>query len=139
MIYVASSWKNELQPIIVAKLKAEGLDVYDFRADGGFNWAEIDKNWEKWSTEKFVEILDHPLATSNFIKDVTALKFSDTVILINPCGKSAHLELGYAVGKAKNTAVLLTTGEPELMYKMVDEIFTDVDKLIAWVKSVEKT
>ena len=45
-IYVASSWRNTLQPGVVAALRGDGHEVYDFRnpAPGvkGFAWSEID-------------------------------------------------------------------------------------------------
>ena len=30
-VYVASSWRNPIQPAIVALLRGHALDVYDFR------------------------------------------------------------------------------------------------------------
>lgn len=36
-IYVASSWRNSIQAEIVAALRAEGHEVYDFRNPGPNN------------------------------------------------------------------------------------------------------
>jgi hypothetical protein len=33
MIYVASSWRNPAQPLVIARLWAEGHEVFDFRND----------------------------------------------------------------------------------------------------------
>ncbi len=48
MIYVASSWKNQYYPEVVARLREAGHEVYDFRNpphDGnGFRWTDIDEN-----------------------------------------------------------------------------------------------
>lgn len=30
-IYVASSWRNNVQPLVVQTLRVAGLDVYDFK------------------------------------------------------------------------------------------------------------
>lgn len=50
-IYVASSWRNERQPEVVARLRAEGHEVYDFRRPNGqqdgFHWSEIDPEWQR--------------------------------------------------------------------------------------------
>jgi len=35
-VYVASSWRNEFQPGVVAVLKADGHEVYDFRDSEGY-------------------------------------------------------------------------------------------------------
>lgn len=49
-IYVASSWRNDYQPIVVRELRSEGHEVYDFRnpshGDKGFQWSDIDANWQ---------------------------------------------------------------------------------------------
>ena len=134
-IYVASSWKNNIQPLVIQKLKNEGLDVYDFRSGDGFHWEELDRNWKNWKPEEFVDILKQPIVENNFNDDFSALKHSNVVIMVNPCGSSAHLELGYAIGANKITAILLSDGQPELMYKMADKIFTDINELISWIKT----
>ena len=140
-IYVASSWRNPIQPAIVATLNLTGFEVYDFRnpsehakeRDQGFHWSDIDPGWEGWTPENFVTSLDHPLAVAGFASDFDALEWADTVVLIMPCGRSAHLELGWAVGAGKQTAILLDDGEPELMYSMVDHLATTVADLLGWL------
>jgi len=56
-IYVASSWRNAVQPTVVLRLRDEGHEVYDFRHPSpgydGFSWGEIDQDWESWSKEQF--------------------------------------------------------------------------------------
>lgn len=58
-IYVASSWKNNYQPGVVAHLRENGFEVYDFKNPGphdkGFGWSQIDPNWRKWSPLEFRE------------------------------------------------------------------------------------
>ncbi len=125
-VYVASSWRNMRQPKVVATLRRAGYQVYDFRnpkehvheRDQGFHWADIDSGWQSWTPGEFVEAMEHPLAKDGFKRDFEALTCADVVVLVMPCGRSAHLELGYAVGQGKRTIILLSDGEPELMYKM---------------------
>ena len=133
-IYVASSWRNDEQPAVVRTLRGQGHEVYDFRnpapGQNGFAWSEIDPNWERWSTSLYREALDHPLAVDGFMWDMRALQGCDTCLLLQPCGRSAHLELGWAVGAGKKTLVLLALGEPELMYKMVDHICLSLKEVL---------
>ena len=58
------------------------------------------------------------------------MESADVVVLVMPCGRSAHLELGFAVGQGKPTIILLSDGEPELMYKMVRSLVTSVEEVI---------
>jgi hypothetical protein len=136
-IYVASSWRNKVQPAVVEALRADKHDVYDFRhpepEDTGFSWSEIDLNWLKWDIQKFREILaSSPVAKSGFESDMRALEECDACVLVLPCGRSAHLELGYAIGAKKKTAILLSEDsfEPELMYRMIDKICVSVPEIL---------
>lgn len=122
-IYVASSWRNEIQPQVVAALRAAGHEVYDFRhpapSDDGFSWSEIDRDWKAWTPEAYVRGLEHPAAQRGFNFDMTALDGADATVLVLPCGRSAHLEAWYTAGQGKPVVILLDpTFEPELMYKM---------------------
>jgi hypothetical protein len=140
MIYVASSWRNGRQPEVVKALEADGHEVYDFRnpEDGnyGFHWSEIRDDWKDWTPEQYMRfVLEHPLAAEGFAKDMQHLDDCQICILVQPCGISAHLELGYAVGAGKLTSVLLDENgfEPELMYKMVDNLSLSIQSLKTWV------
>lgn len=136
-VYVASSWRNELQDRIVHMLQSAGIDCYDFKnPDGrdGFSWSEIDPDWQQWTAQQYVAALQHPAAVAGFTSDFEAMQRADTFVLVLPCGRSAHLELGWATGRGKRTCVLTRDGEePELMAKMVDHIATSEADLLDWL------
>jgi len=127
-IYVASSWRNINQPEMVNYLKGCGHSVYDFRhpaeGENGFQWGEIDSQWQGWLFEDFVRALKHPLSSKGFNFDYDAMRWADACVMMLPCGKSAHLEAGYFVGAGKKLIIYENskTTEPELMYKMADLI-----------------
>lgn len=134
-IYVASSWRNAKQQEVVISLRVAGHLVYDFRNPSfnikGFSWSEIDPLWQQWTAETYKEALDHPLAKKGFACDMDAMKWADTFVLVLPCGRSAHLELGWACGMNKQTIIILEDkNEPELMNKMVDHLCLSLDEVI---------
>jgi hypothetical protein len=140
-IYVASSWRNAYQPPVVVALRAAGHDVYDFRnprpGDEGFHWTAIEPAPKPWSGETLRAALRHPVAVAGFASDMDALRACDVCVLVLPCGRSAHLELGWAVAAGKITSVLMVgPDEPELMYAMVDDISTSTYELIAFLQFV---
>jgi hypothetical protein len=128
-LYVASSWRNSLQPEIVGLLRDDGNAVYDFRNpfDGGngFKWSEIDPNWKSWDRWDYRDFLDHEIAELGFKNDWDAMQWADTGVLLLPSGRSAHLEAGYFVGAGKELHILIPNEDefvPELMYKMATRV-----------------
>jgi hypothetical protein len=149
-IYVASSWRNAMQPEVVGFLRGLGHDVYDFRhpepGNDGFAWEEISPNWRVWTEKEFEEALHHPAAVAGFQLDRNALLDSDMVLLVLPSGRSAHIEAGAAIGqslatgKPQYTAVLLDEAfEPELMYKFFNYIFVDFQDMKEWFERQKST
>lgn len=133
-VYVASSWRNTLQPSVVAALRADGHDVYDFKnpapGEKGFGWRQLGgRPKEEWDASYFAEtVLDHPVSAHGFELDMKALTEASACVLVLPCGRSAHLELGWAVGARRLTVVYMPElEEPELMYRMCDYVETTID------------
>ena len=134
-IYLASSWRNRYQPAFVAHLRHRGHEVYDFRnpphRDGGFHWSDIDPAWQDWSPDAYrSNLLRSPIAASGYLADLRGMQWCDTCLLVMPCGRSAHLELGWCSGAGKRTIILLETGEPELMYLLADHICVSIDEVL---------
>lgn len=146
-IYVASSWRNLVQPAIVHVLRRCCHLVYDFKhpqvgadawpervppggpPDGGFSWRSIDPNWENWTATEYRAALDHPIAAHGHAADMGALKTCDGCVLVLPSGRSASWEFGYAMAKGKRAAVvMLEKAEPELMYRGA-QILASLDEL----------
>lgn len=127
-IYVASSWRNNIQQIVVDYLRKCTYDVYDFKnpeeGNTGFQWSEIDPNWQSWDFGEYQQGLWHKLAEKGFQLDWNAMVGCDACVLVLDSGKSSHLEAGYFVGANKCLVIYIPPGvdvEPELMYKMAGD------------------
>lgn len=136
-IYVASSWRNQIQDVIVCVLRAVGHEVYDFKNPperAGFGWESLDPNWQAWTANQWRASLEHPIARAGFKSDMDALRWCEACVLVAPCGRSAHLELGWATGAGKKTLALVLEAvgphEPELMYSMLDSICTSQHEML---------
>jgi hypothetical protein len=151
-VYVASSWRNPLQPAVCAVLTAAGIEHYDFRnpeGGTGFSWREVKSDYtgprigtdgirakgSDWEdVDEYLRMIDHPRAIEGFDSDFAAMQKATHFVMVLPCGKSAHLELGWAIGAGKRTAILLEDPvEPELMYRMADHLATSVHELLGWL------
>lgn len=149
-IYVASSWRNEFQAAVVARLRKVGHEVYDFRGPGdgwgsdgsgpgGFGWSEIDPHWQEWPSDisRYIEMLNHPRAIEGFNRDMDALRRADVCVMVNPCGQSAHAEMGWASGAGKHTAVYIPgLREPDLMVKMAHLVTASMGDVENWIQSL---
>lgn len=135
-IYVASSWRNALQPAIVKTLRRCNHEVYDFRnpapGNNGFAWSEIDPDWQQWTPSQYRDALGHPIAQAGFRLDMDALRQCDACVLVLPSGRSASFEFGWAIGNGKQGAVVMFDAcEPELMY-LGQPILTTPSELLDW-------
>lgn len=145
-IYVASSWRNEWQPQVVELLREDRHSVYDFRAPApgvkGFSWSDVDPNWKRWTPRQYRDALGHPIARAGFMHDLQGMLAAEATLLVMPAGRSAHLELGWACGAERKTAIwyppTIAPAEPsveaELMAKLADRILVDWHELAAWSK-----
>ena len=127
-IYVASSWRNPLQPAVVAALRDLGHEVYDFRnppTRSGFSWSEVNPDWKITDgragyvdADTYRAMLAHPLAEAGYASDIGALRDCEVVVYVLPCGRSASWEFGYAMGAGKpGFVVWFEPHEPELMFR----------------------
>lgn len=145
-VYVASSWRNPIHIAVCAALRAAGIDHYDFKnpeGGEGFSWQEVmptfNVNKQKANLDEYLEALGHPRSVEGFQSDLDAMRKADCCVLVLPCGRSAHLELGWFAGQGqKRTAILLDPDQhnqitPELMYKLCDYVAPSLFELLGWL------
>ena len=144
-IYVATSWRNTLQPKAVEELRKLGYNVYDFRnpeggtgfafgevaADMTANGTYIDWNHESDNPHILEDVLNHPRCVAGFESDFAAMQAADIVVLLLPSERDAHLEIGWAVGAGKQTHIVLDNPcKASLMYRAVDYLHPNLADLL---------
>lgn len=141
-VYLASSWRNEAQPAVVEALRKAGHEVYDFRnpapGNTGFAWSSLDPDWQTWDAVDQINALAHPIACAGFALDFDAMKWADVCVMLQPCGRSAALELGWCAGAGKTTIVVFADGqEPELMLSLAQWHVASLDSLVSVLEELE--
>lgn len=133
-LYLATSWRNQRYETVKATFEAQGHFVYDFKQEG-FAWEQVGLDPETAGPEQLVAALNHPRAVEGFERDARHVENADALVLLLPCGRSAHLEAGYALGRRIPVAILLSEHDykPELMYSWADLITLELPKVISWV------
>lgn len=129
------------QQFVLRQLQDLGHEVYDFKnpvpGNAGFSWKQCKMEWgdeiNMYDPRLYIRhITSNKAAQAGFKLDRDALHWCDTCVLLLPCGRSAHLEAGYAMGQGKETFVVISQDnfEPELMYLLGDHICETVADLL---------
>ncbi len=144
-VYVASSWKNTHYDRVCEAIRARGHEVADWR-EGEHpmsRWSAANEEFERasreqsWTPELARAAVTHPLARAVFERDMRLLDSADALVLLTPCGRSAHFEAGIAQGREMPRAILFAdNAEPELMTADLRS-FVSPDELCAWLDEVE--
>jgi nucleoside 2-deoxyribosyltransferase len=131
-IYLASSWANEeYYDRVLRALRDAGHHVYDFKsANSHFRWSELDPNWTNWTPAEYIEALETDQSADAFECDLAALEACDTLVLVTPCGRSAHLEFGFAAGQNKDVYYLVNPGFTAELMAMVGHVVDSIDDLL---------
>jgi len=129
-IYIATSWKNEeLAKRVAGTLRLDDHEVDCFcdprTGRYVFHWSELVEHEEDLKNYDAISFLEDKRTQKAFMVDRAHLDWCDAVVMIHPCGKSAHLEAGYAKGAGKLLFMWgkFPKGEFDVMYGFADGIF----------------
>ena len=150
-IYLASSWRNKDAVLVMAKkLQLEG-HVVDAFCDEirriSFNWDELldimTREGNDLATLDAKEMMGHWRVRAAFEEDKKYLDWADAIIMLMPCGRSAHLEAGYAAGSGKLLYIVggFEPGEFETMYGFATGMYyyKEIYELLAELKQQDRT
>lgn len=97
---------------------------------------KADDSWRTYELSKghcYEKALREPAAQNVFMFDKKYLDRATHGLMILPCGRSAHLELGYLRGRECGTAILLDGKHDrwDVMYAFADIVTHDIEEIIA--------
>ena len=119
-IYIASSWSNPYLDDIASILNDRNHQVHDFRANGATRPAPPPLT--DGSLDNFMSFLHLPSVQSRYQLQCAALVDAEVLLCVLPCGRSAHVELGMALGLAIPVVLVNDGSEPDLMDLGVDAV-----------------
>lgn len=129
-IYIASSWKNAFAcKVVVDFLASKGFKYIDCfcydKFDKGRFVFDMSKLPGGCAKDNAAQALERPEFKEAFREDKYWLDWANTVLLVLPAGRSAHLEAGYAKGRGKRLFIMgeFPDGEWDVMYAFADGLF----------------
>lgn len=136
MIYLIGSLRNPKIPEIEKALESEGFDVFADWYSAGPEADDYWRDYERGKGHNLAQALAEPAAQHVYNFDRHYLERSDTVVLVMPAGKSAHLELGWALGQGKKGYILLEEDPDryDVMYNFTYGVFFSLGELVKQLK-----
>jgi hypothetical protein len=126
--FIASRFRNkEAVLALTAQLRSKDKSVYCF-VEGYDDSQSPEEYMQKF--ENVPHWQESELVKEMFAKDMNALKNSETLILLLPAGKSAHIEAGVAYGMGKKCIVIGEQKEAESLYLIFNEFYKTADEFV---------
>lgn len=138
IVYLIGSLRNPEVPKIATILRDRGIEVFDDWHAGG---EKADEEWMKYEQARgrdYHDALTGHAARHVFEYDLFHLNRADVGIMVAPAGKSAHLELGYMLGKGKPGYIYMAE-DPErwdVMVLFATGILRKVNGLVAEMERI---
>jgi hypothetical protein len=126
--FIASRFRNKEAVLdLTVKLQRKSKSVYCFvqeydDSESPEEYMQKFENISHWQESEVVKEM--------FDKDMNALKNSETLILLLPAGKSAHIEAGAAYGMGKKCIVIGEQKETESLYLIFNEFYKTIDEFV---------
>lgn len=131
-IYIIGALKNKKVPEFANRLEQAGFEPFaDWFSPGPeadtflLEYAKI-RGWD------YKKALRSYAATHTFNFDREHIDAADAAVMLAPCGKSGHMELGYVIG-CKKPAYILFEEYPDrfdVMYNFATDVFDNEQELI---------
>jgi hypothetical protein len=145
-VYIIGSLRNPKIPHIGNTIRRAGFSVFDDWHSVG---PECDDKWKDYEAVRgrsYLEALEGEHANAAFNFDLKHLVSSQIGVLVLPAGKSGHMEFGLFCQRKSvpmKFGYVLFEEEPapdrfDLMYKLADGLFFDVDALVKRMKEVHR-
>lgn len=131
--FIASPWRNaEAVKNLSDALVTRGHAAYSF-LDSGANLADgapVIEEFKKFG-RSMVDWEDDPLIGHIFESEMTALRDSDAVILLEPAGRSSLTEAGIAYGMGKQVVLVGLALHPEVVYRICGSRYPSIEAFLS--------
>lgn len=131
-IYIIGALRNPKVVEFANELEKLGLEAFADWISPGPDADDYLRDYSRARGRNYKQTLQSYAAKHIFEFDLHHINRCDAAIMLMPCGKSGHLELGYVIGRGK-PGYILFDAEPErvdVMYQFATGIFFDKKELL---------
>ncbi|OGG65428.1 hypothetical protein A3I99_01605 [Candidatus Kaiserbacteria bacterium RIFCSPLOWO2_02_FULL_45_11b] len=116
---------------LVHGIESKGFTCYNFLSKPASPNA-ADLPWEEQMAilESHPDFWNDPIHHHHFVTDMNGLKNADTIVMLLPAGKAAHMEAGVAHGLGKKMVIIGEVENPETLYLMFEERYPDIESFL---------
>lgn len=131
VVYLIGALKNPAIPDITNTIENLGYEVFS-------DWWAASEDADDWLRDYYKsrgfgyrDTIRSYAAQHIFSFDKHHLDRADIGLMVMPCGKSGHLELGYMIGQGKRGYILFdqTPERVDIMYNFATDIFFNFEDL----------
>lgn len=131
-VYIGGSLSNPAIVQVTKELQDAGIYAFSEWYTPGPEADVLWRDYERALGYSYKEALKRPAAVNTFNFDKRHIDECNVFLMVLPCGKSAHMELGYAIGSGKRGFILMPE-EPErwdVMYGFAEAVVSTTKELI---------
>jgi hypothetical protein len=116
---------------LVHGIESKGFSCYNF-LHKPVTPDSPDLSWEEQMAilESHPDFWNDPVHHHHFKTDMDGLKNADTIVMLLPGGKAAHMEAGVAHGLGKKMILVGEIENPETLYLMFEEKYPDIESFL---------
>lgn len=137
-IYIIGALKNPIVPEFTNVLVKEGFDAFSEWYTPGPEADSFLLDYAKRRGWSYKQALNSYAAKHIFDFDIRHLESADIAVMLAPCGKSGHMELGWHLRSGK-PGFILFEDEPtrfDLMYRFATDVFFNQEELLVTLRGL---
>lgn len=141
-IFMATSVNNQFALQVAFRLCQAGMTVYSYASSRHkVDWSKLMVEYgpcQEWGSGLYAELLWHQEEVEySCLENLNQMRDCKVVLLVHPCGRSAHMEAGIGVGLDKPLVVYIPILDvPDTAHWHAEAVCDEMGELIAELQAI---
>jgi nucleoside 2-deoxyribosyltransferase len=140
LVYIIGALKNRSIPKLANEIEKLGIEAFDSWQSPGPMADSYLKTYERARGRNHLQAMKGHAAQHIFSFDKKFLDLCDAAVMVMKAGKSAHIELGYVIGKGKPGFILFDKPPArfDIMHLFATDMFYSKKDLLNALKKLKR-